>query len=510
MTVLNLLDLYGRNKLIRMGYRGLMRTIWSDDHKTAWTDGIIVGIPSEFCGHIIKPDGSKKIKKSALKIARGLMLHETGHFTQPMKACAKVANEHGLPHQIVNVLLDIHLESCYENLFPDDIKKYLKYTRLAVKRDSHQKWFDEWQDKDFTGYEEEFMYSMLMARFASPNKAFVASKKFCKFKKTGKAFRFICKNLCNAKRKTGKIKPISALNLPKFIELFCDNFPELCQPLPEGSPEMPGFGISELPGGDDGDDDGKVGGGAGSATRLDSTPKELVDSLLDAPNQAFDLKDYKAKRGAPVKGAALLAQKLQVKFTATPVKKVEYGCPEQVDRRNMMLGRPDPTLWFKREIDGKENIARHAVVALDCSGSMTMMIKPGRTRFDESILAVQAMALALRNTGGSMTGVVFSDEALIDSIGGDSILFDKEAWQFMGGTFKFLPELWRRYPNDKIIVLTDGQEPLPDFVLQRDAERTYVIMIGDDCSEHYAMRFGTPIKLNDISELPDALFKIIN
>ncbi len=78
--------------------------------ETASTDGRTwIRLPEEFLG--IRP-GQK------MEIFIGLLAHEVGHWLQPLKALVAVEKTTGIHHDIVNIILDIHLEHHVPILFP--------------------------------------------------------------------------------------------------------------------------------------------------------------------------------------------------------------------------------------------------------------------------------------------------------------------------------------------------------------------------------------------------------
>ncbi len=77
---------------------------------TASTDGnIVIIMPPDFHGHPIPEDDAVTV---------GLLAHEAGHFVQPLEQVLEVEKEHGVPHWLANVTLDIHGESFVEGVFP--------------------------------------------------------------------------------------------------------------------------------------------------------------------------------------------------------------------------------------------------------------------------------------------------------------------------------------------------------------------------------------------------------
>jgi uncharacterized protein (DUF58 family) len=78
------------------------------------------------------------------------------------------------------------------------------------------------------------------------------------------------------------------------------------------------------------------------------------------------------------------------------------------------------------------------VICLDVSESMWY----SKTKIGAARIAAQTIALAVRDTGGDVVGVLFDDTWLIGAGWGDALLFAPAAWPTEGGTyFAFLSDL---------------------------------------------------------------------
>ncbi len=95
---------------------------------TASTDGRTwIRLPEEFLGIGL---GEK------MQVFIGLLAHEVGHWLQPLKAVTEVEKKTGLHHDIVNIILDVHLEHLVPVIFPL-FAAPLEAVR-AVVRDAHK------------------------------------------------------------------------------------------------------------------------------------------------------------------------------------------------------------------------------------------------------------------------------------------------------------------------------------------------------------------------------------
>ena len=71
---------------------------------TASTDGRTwIRLPEEFLG--IRLGETRSVQ-----VFIGLLAHEVGHWLQPLKAIGEVEQRTGLQHDILNIVLDVHLE----------------------------------------------------------------------------------------------------------------------------------------------------------------------------------------------------------------------------------------------------------------------------------------------------------------------------------------------------------------------------------------------------------------
>jgi hypothetical protein len=129
-------------------------------------------------------------------------------------------------------------------------------------------------------------------------------------------------------------------------------------------------------------------------------------------------------------------------------------------------------------------------------------------------VAAQAIALAVRDAGGDVVGVLFDDTWLIGGGWGDALLFAPAAWPTEGGTyFAFLSDLWRRYPSHWVVLVTDGDGYVP-YACAPDRARTGAVVIPDGNRpslglEKMAEICNSVIVLKDPRDLPWAMALLI-
>ena len=244
------------------------------------------------------------------------------------------------------------------------------------------------------------------------------------------------------------------------------------------------------------------GGGAGRAMEdegeieadedmLDAYPESEFDALGDMLREEIQrntgsfhpvsptIRTIEIPASEPFPYAQRLARALRPRFQS-PHAKLEVTAPGRLDRLEMARGAPVP---LRMDVRGHEAPDIKVVLALDVSGSMfSSRIWPAQT-------AAQAIALAVKEAGGEVVAVLFDHRAFISPQEDDSLLFSRQLGNFRGNTsFLFLGEVWRRWPQHQVLMVTDGQSYDIPTPLPQDRERTSVILIGSyaDVSEFAA------------------------
>jgi len=249
----------------------------------------------------------------------------------------------------------------------------------------------------------------------------------------------------------------------------------------------------------DADDDGEgsatssgIGGGMGSAVEDEGEAGEDDELLSAYPDSDFDalgemlreeiqhttlgfhpippvLRTIEHPVSEPFPRAQQLAQAIQPRFQS-PHAKLEVAAPGRLDRLEMARGAPVP---LRMDVQGHESPAIKLVLALDVSSSMfPQRILPAQ-------IAAQAIALAVRDAGGEVVVILFDHKAYISPQEDDSLVFSRHLSAFRGSTsFLFLGEVWRRWPQHQVLLVTDGESSSIPSPLPADRERTSVILIG--------------------------------
>ena len=214
----------------------------------------------------------------------------------------------------------------------------------------------------------------------------------------------------------------------------------------------------------------------------------------------------------PAEDEALkLAAILRPRFSVRKAKLEVIGAG-YVDRR-MMAQFQFP---YKRTVVAEGNqSALAAMICVDGSGSMAHQIeayvygKTPVTRFSKSIIAAQAIAIAMKNgdQDADIRYLVFDDEACYSENNNTDLLF---AQYFPNGntTFMFLPEVTANFKGE-VIVITDGEGRTPeisDFPDTTARNRIHFIRIGDDFEESTRQQLmqiaKSVVYCANLSELP--------
>jgi hypothetical protein len=433
---------------------------------TAYTDGVHIWLPPTFEGLDVA---------TTTLLAIGLLDHELGHFLQPLDAIDKAATNVGAPHWLVNVALDVQDEAMMACLFPL-LANTLKIVRGAVNRvrmAEYQKGLAKAQTLiDAAGD------LALAGRFGDPNEPFVAHGGIFAAAANkpwwSRAVQFL-QELDNFRTCTPK-------DLPAAIEALLQLFPELRQapapPLPLGTPRVMPRGRA-------------AGTAQGEAQTL------LGDYQPSAP-QLLGIVPVN-RRDPPQPQAVLIARAIRPRFAARQGA-ITVAAPGRVNRRAAATGDPMP---FRMQLAGKEKPAPNVVLCLDKSGSMA------GTKLAVAVMAGQAITLAVKAAGGKVVAVAFDDVGVVASSWDDALLFaDRSAWKLGGTDFGFLADVWRRYPNYWIVLLTDGAGDVP-FVSPPDRERTSAVVIPDGDRDQMEIICGRVVDLADISALPYVMAMLI-
>jgi len=412
---------------------------------TAATDGIRIWVPSIFEGVAVAHD---------TPVAVGLLVHELGHFLQPLKALEEVEQQSGAPHWLGNIIADIELEALMAGLFPP-LADTLKAVRTAVKQ-THLADYCRSLREGRT-FPAVACSVALTGRFGNPELPFDinphgTSQTLFAALRTIPSQTAADRALQFAWRLAGATE-IAPAQTPAYVEETIQTFPELRQAA-ETFP-TPGGGLS-------------VVGPAGCAAQAEAAS----NTGQHEPQPAEPVASVRTVRGRPRPEAQQAARGLRVHFH-TVRGATEIAAPGRLDRRAAVLGEVVP---LRMALPGKERPRPKVLLCLDKSGSMK------GAKFVLAQIAAQAVALAVREAGGEAVGVLFDDSAQIAASGDDALLFCEPGGLSYGGTgFEFLADAWRRWPAHAVLLVTDGDGSIPP-AMPGDKARTSAILIPPDCN----------------------------
>jgi len=447
-------------------------TVAEDD--TASTDGVHIWLPPAFEGVDVTQDAP---------VAIGLLAHELGHFLQPLEEVQQVEQETGAPHWLANVLLDIQGEAQIACIYPP-LSVPLTAVRAAVGRNRMAEYAHELR-KPGAEFPDVACALALAGRFAQPGGPFTerwyreAAYADVRSALEGADWAAKADELLNW---LGTAHWTAAKELPGLLRQIIEQFPELraspALALPFGDPNVAARGIGQA---------------AQAEAQANTREREPMDGQ--------ERKELPVQPGPPEPDAVSIARAIRLRF-AVPKGGVEVVAPGRLDRREAARGDGIP---FRLDLPGRAAPRPQVVICLDVSESMWY----SKGKIWAARVAAQAIALAVRDAGGDVVGVLFDDTWLIGAGWGDALLFAPAAWPTEGGTyFAFLSDLWRRYPNHWVVLVTDGDGYVP-YAATPDRARTGAVVIPDGKPEKMAEICSSVIVLKDPRDLPWAMALLI-
>jgi hypothetical protein len=440
---------------------------------TAATDGIRIWVPPVFEGVDVTQD---------TPVAIGLLVHELGHFLQPLKALEEVEQRTDAPHWLGNVIADIELEAMMAGLFPP-LAATLKAVRAVVKQARLADYCRSLREG--RTFPASACSVALAGRFGNPELPFDISSRgdsqvlFAALRAipsqtvTDRAVQF-------AWRLAGAAD-IPPAEVPAYVEETIGQFPELRTaaetfPLPGGSVQVSGAAGQAA--------QGEARGNVGAHPPPEVTPVVPVRHC----------------RRQPLAAAAQAALGLRAHFHVARGA-TEIAAPGRLDRRALARGELVP---LRMPLPGKEVPRPKAVICVDKSGSM----KGAKIELAE--VAAQAVALAVKAAGGEAVGILFDDKGEVADTGDDALLFfDRGALSYGGTDFGFLADAWRRWPGHFILLVTDGDGCIP-LALPGDKARTAVILIPPDCDAALMGQIADRVvTLSDLRGLANVLTMLV-
>ncbi len=414
---------------------------------TASTDGKTwIRLPEEFLGIKL---GEK------MQVFIGLLAHEVGHWLQPLKAITTVEQKTGIQHDILNIILDVHLEHCVPIIFPL-FAAPLEEVR-GVIRGAHKLDYEKGYKEAHT-FLEAAASALLFGRFcADPKVSFNAP--YALIKRNRKMDESRMKALVES---VGCVTSRSCADLPMFIEQLARDFPELCQPNSALGVHNP---LDRL----------KSGGNG-----LDIIREILEDIKIDADGVSAAVIEERLYGHRPASAETLaVSRQLQKRWD------VARGCgvimaPGRLNRLSALRGDPMP-FTMPAPIQGKQALQTKVVLVVDGSGSMGVN---DCAPWNAALQAAQAIALALRSTGGDVRAAIFAEHLWHAPNFSADVLFAANLGSLSlieasgeDTNFSWLPHVWQAFPDYRVVLLTDGNGYPPKAILPSGRKRTSAVLL---------------------------------
>jgi len=179
------------------------------------------------------------------------------------------------------------------------------------------------------------------------------------------------------------------------------------------------------------------------------------------------------------------AETLSISRTLQKRWDVSYGCgvimaPGRLNRLSAVRGDPMP-FTMPAPIKGKEAPRTKVVLVVDWSGSMNVNES---APWKAALQAAQAIALAIRSTGGDVRAAIFAEhlwhapdfsaDLLFAASLGSIDLFEARGEDT---DFSWLPQVWQSFPDYRVVLLTDGNGYPPKAILPSGRKRTSVVLL---------------------------------
>ncbi len=439
-----------------------------EDADTAATDGVHIFMPPLFEGVDVAHD---------TPVAVGLLVHELGHFLQPLKALDEAEQETAAPHWLVNIVADVELEAMMAWLFPP-LADTLVAMRAAVNRTRLA----------------EYTAAILQGRGLADGACSVALAGRCgrpatPFDDSGESGSplwgalarhgdpALTPRLSAFAWRLSEAQNLAPNELPEHVRQIMAEFPELRQAPARHA--IPGGGVT-------------VVGPAGRAAQAEAA----ANTGAHPPAAMEPVATLRAGRARPRPEAQQAARGLRVHFH-TVRGAIEIAAPGRLDRRAAVLGELIP---LRMALPGKERPRPRVTICLDKSGSMK------GAKFVLAQTAAQAVALAVREAGGEVVGILFDDSAQVADTGDAALLFcEPDSLSYGGTAFEFLADAWRRWPTHAVLLVTDGDGSIPP-AMPGDKARTSAILIPPDCDAGAMGQIATRVvTLSDLRGLSDVM-----
>lgn len=419
--------------------------------QTAATDGRTwVQLPREFLGCGMQEQ---------MPVFIGLLAHEIGHWLQPLEEITEVEKKTGLNHNILNIILDVHLEHLVPIIFPL-FSGPLQAVRDVVKtsnKEVYEKGYREAQD-----FLQAADFALLYGRFClQPNLPFIRPDRWMQRKVNSNPHVDVARLQALTER-VESVMTRSPGQLPEFVQNLAADFPELCQ-------QEPSLGLNNPL-------DGLKSGGEGL-----TVVRGLLRDLKIGTGESSALIVESDTHGhcPPSSETSALSRQLCKRWEVSNSRGVIMA-PGRLNRLSAVRGDPMP-YSMAAGIRGKQAPQTKVILIVDWSGSMSVQ---QNAPWLAALQAAQAISLAIRSSGGDVRAAFFAENLWHAPGFSADVLFAAGLGQISlkladgdDTDFSWLPHLWQSLPTHRVVLLTDGNGYPPKSVLPGDRKRTSAILL---------------------------------
>jgi hypothetical protein len=418
---------------------------------TASTDGRTwIRLPEEFLGIRLGEQ---------MNVFIGLLAHEVGHWLQPLKAVTEVEKKTGLHHDIVNIVLDAHLEHLVPILFPL-FAAPLEAVR-AVVRDAHKSDYEK-HYKEASDFLQAADAALLFGRFCVDTGASFSAPYALIQRKVTRNRKVDENRITSLVERVEGVANTSCAGLPAYLEQLAHDFPELCQPSAAFEIVNP---LDSLKSGGDG---------------MDVVRSLLEDLKVNTDGATAAVIEERPSGHNPASAETLaLSRTLQKRWDVARTSGVILA-PGRLDRLSAVRGDPMP-FTMPAPISGKQAPQTKIVLVVDWSGSMGVN---DNAPWKAAMQAAQAIALAIRSTGGDVRAAIFAERLWHAPDFSAELLFATSLSSISlieargeDTDFSWLPHVWQTFPNHRVVLLTDGNGYPPKAILPSGRKRTSAVLL---------------------------------